>query len=56
MSLIGPRPLILEEDAHVTDWAERRLALKPGITGLRQVLGRDGIPLERLTSASGRLP
>src|SRR5205814_1760084 len=30
MSLIGPRPLILEEDRHVEDWARKRLALKPG--------------------------
>ncbi len=48
MSLVGPRPLILEEDAHVTDWAQRRLDLKPGITGLWQVLGRDGIPFEEM--------
>jgi lipopolysaccharide/colanic/teichoic acid biosynthesis glycosyltransferase len=48
MSLVGPRPLILEEDAHVTDWAERRLDLKPGITGMWQVLGRDGIPFEEM--------
>jgi exopolysaccharide biosynthesis polyprenyl glycosylphosphotransferase len=48
MSLVGPRPLILEEDAHVTDWAQRRLDLKPGITGIWQVLGRDGIPFEEM--------
>jgi lipopolysaccharide/colanic/teichoic acid biosynthesis glycosyltransferase len=48
MSLVGARPLILEENAHVTDWAERRLDLKPGITGLWQVLGRDGIPFEEM--------
>jgi exopolysaccharide biosynthesis polyprenyl glycosylphosphotransferase len=48
MSLVGPRPLILEEDAHVTDWAARRLDLKPGITGIWQVLGRDGIPFEEM--------
>ena len=48
MSLVGPRPLILEEDAYVTDWAERRLDLKPGITGIWQVLGRDGIPFEEM--------
>jgi exopolysaccharide biosynthesis polyprenyl glycosylphosphotransferase len=44
MSLVGPRPLILEEDQHVVDWRRRRLNLRPGITGLWQVLGRDGIP------------
>jgi lipopolysaccharide/colanic/teichoic acid biosynthesis glycosyltransferase len=48
MSLVGPRPLILEEDAHVTDWAERRLDLKPGITGLWQVLGRDDIAFDEM--------
>jgi exopolysaccharide biosynthesis polyprenyl glycosylphosphotransferase len=44
MSLVGPRPLILEEDVHVDAWARKRLSLKPGITGLWQVLGRDEIP------------
>jgi exopolysaccharide biosynthesis polyprenyl glycosylphosphotransferase len=44
MSLVGPRPLILAEHVHVRDWAERRLDLRPGITGLWQVLGRDDIP------------
>jgi exopolysaccharide biosynthesis polyprenyl glycosylphosphotransferase len=48
MSLVGPRPLILEEDNHVLDWRRRRLDLKPGITGLWQVLGRDGIPFEEM--------
>ena len=46
MSLVGPRPLILDEHAHVNGWKERRLTLKPGITGLWQVLGRDEIPFE----------
>jgi exopolysaccharide biosynthesis polyprenyl glycosylphosphotransferase len=44
MSLVGPRPLILDEDAYVNHWARRRLDLRPGITGLWQVLGRDDIP------------
>jgi exopolysaccharide biosynthesis polyprenyl glycosylphosphotransferase len=48
MSLVGPRPLILEEDRYVVDWRRRRLKLKPGITGLWQVLGRDGIPFEEM--------
>ncbi len=46
MSLIGPRPLILEEDRYVEDWARKRLALKPGMTGLWQVSGRNSIPFE----------
>jgi exopolysaccharide biosynthesis polyprenyl glycosylphosphotransferase len=48
MSLVGPRPLILEEDLHVVDWRRNRLNLKPGITGLWQVLGRDDIPFEEM--------
>jgi exopolysaccharide biosynthesis polyprenyl glycosylphosphotransferase len=48
MSLVGPRPLILEEHRFVQDWAQRRLQLKPGITGLWQVLGRSHIPFEEM--------
>jgi exopolysaccharide biosynthesis polyprenyl glycosylphosphotransferase len=48
MSLIGPRPLILEEDEHIEAWGRKRLLLKPGITGLWQVLGRSSIPFEEM--------
>ena len=50
MSLVGPRPLILEEDHHVVDWRRQRLNLKPGITGMWQVLGRDDIPFEEMVT------
>lgn len=49
MSLVGPRPLILDEDQHVVEWARRRLDLKPGVTGLWQVLGRSDIPFDEMT-------
>jgi exopolysaccharide biosynthesis polyprenyl glycosylphosphotransferase len=49
MSLVGPRPLILDEDQHVEEWARRRLNLKPGITGLWQVLGASDIPFSEMT-------
>jgi exopolysaccharide biosynthesis polyprenyl glycosylphosphotransferase len=49
MSLVGPRPLILEEDDYVLDWARKRLELRPGITGLWQVLGRSDIPFGEMT-------
>jgi exopolysaccharide biosynthesis polyprenyl glycosylphosphotransferase len=49
MSLVGPRPLILDEDRLVADWARKRLFLKPGMTGLWQVLGRSDIPFEEMT-------
>jgi lipopolysaccharide/colanic/teichoic acid biosynthesis glycosyltransferase len=48
MSLVGPRPLILEEDQHIHEWARSRLKLKPGITGPWQVLGRSEIPFEEM--------
>ena len=44
MSLVGPRPLIPSEDLRVEDWGEDRLSLRPGMTGLWQVLGRSEIP------------
>ena len=49
MSIVGPRPLILDEDQHVSSWARRRLDLKPGITGLWQVLGASDIPFDEMT-------
>jgi exopolysaccharide biosynthesis polyprenyl glycosylphosphotransferase len=49
MSLVGPRPLILDEDRFVERWARRRLSLRPGITGLWQVLGASDIPFEEMT-------
>ena len=48
MSLVGPRPLILDEDANVREWARQRLELKPGITGLWQSLGGSEIPFEEM--------
>jgi exopolysaccharide biosynthesis polyprenyl glycosylphosphotransferase len=48
MSLVGPRPLIPTEAQHVADWAGRRLDLKPGITGLWQVLGASDIPFQEM--------
>ncbi len=48
MSLVGPRPLIPDEDQHVMDWQRRRLAIKPGITGLWQVLGSNEIPFDEM--------
>lgn len=48
MSLVGPRPLILDEDRHVSEWGQRRLDLRPGMTGLWQVLGRDQISFDEM--------
>ena len=54
MSLVGPRPLIPEEHHHVDGWARRRLDLKPGMTGLWQVLGRDDIPFGEMVGLDYR--
>jgi exopolysaccharide biosynthesis polyprenyl glycosylphosphotransferase len=49
MSLVGPRPLIHEEAAHLReDWHLRRLDLRPGITGLWQVSGRSDVSFREM--------
>jgi len=48
MSLVGPRPLVHDEDRFVLGWGRRRLALKPGMTGLWQVLGRSAISFDEM--------
>jgi exopolysaccharide biosynthesis polyprenyl glycosylphosphotransferase len=40
MSLVGPRPHPLDDVAGYNPWHRRRLAMKPGITGLWQIAGR----------------
>ncbi|GID94404.1 sugar transferase [Amorphoplanes digitatis] len=46
MSLVGPRPPLPEEVAAYADDVRRRLAVKPGMTGLWQVSGRSDLPWE----------
>jgi exopolysaccharide biosynthesis polyprenyl glycosylphosphotransferase len=48
MSLVGPRPLVENEDRQITGWGRGRLDLTPGLTGLWQVLGRTSIPFEEM--------
>jgi exopolysaccharide biosynthesis polyprenyl glycosylphosphotransferase len=48
MSLVGPRPLPLDEDRRIVGWHRRRLDLRPGITGPWQVLGSSRIPLSEM--------
>ena len=40
MSLVGPRPLIMDEMKFSPGWRNTRLKVKPGITGLWQIQGR----------------
>jgi exopolysaccharide biosynthesis polyprenyl glycosylphosphotransferase len=46
MSLVGPRPPLVKEVELYDDYAERRLLVKPGITGLWQVSGRSDLSWE----------
>lgn len=46
MSLVGPRPLIENEDCQIAGYHRGRLRLTPGLTGLWQVNGRSNIPFE----------
>jgi exopolysaccharide biosynthesis polyprenyl glycosylphosphotransferase len=46
MSLVGPRPLPLYEASRIKGAQRRRLALRPGITGLWQVSGRNMVDFE----------
>jgi exopolysaccharide biosynthesis polyprenyl glycosylphosphotransferase len=43
MSLVGPRPPIPEEVASYHRWHRRRLSMKPGLTCLWQISGRNNI-------------
>jgi exopolysaccharide biosynthesis polyprenyl glycosylphosphotransferase len=46
MSLVGPRPALPEEADLYGEHVRRRLAVRPGITGLWQVNGRSDLPWE----------
>ncbi len=46
MSLVGPRPPIPAEVEKYDPWQRRRLSMKPGITCLWQVNGRNNLPFD----------
>jgi exopolysaccharide biosynthesis polyprenyl glycosylphosphotransferase len=48
MSLVGPRPLIENEDRQVEGRYRRRLTSSPGVTGPWQIHGRSEIPFEEM--------
>jgi lipopolysaccharide/colanic/teichoic acid biosynthesis glycosyltransferase len=48
MSVVGPRPPIEYEYELYDDSAKRRLAVKPGITGLYQVTARSKVPFSKM--------
>ena len=48
MSLVGPRPFVLNESGQIEGWAARRFDVRPGMTGLWQTSGRNDLPFEEL--------
>jgi undecaprenyl-phosphate galactose phosphotransferase len=46
MSLVGPRPCLPYEYAIYKDWHKKRTEVRPGMTGLWQVLGRSEVSFE----------
>jgi exopolysaccharide biosynthesis polyprenyl glycosylphosphotransferase len=48
MALVGPRPLVIDEDARIMGWRRRRLLLTPGMTGLWQIFGSARIPMNEM--------
>jgi exopolysaccharide biosynthesis polyprenyl glycosylphosphotransferase len=50
MSLVGPRPLVVDEDCRIEGFYRRRLHLTPGMTGPWQVAGSARIPLHDMKS------
>jgi exopolysaccharide biosynthesis polyprenyl glycosylphosphotransferase len=47
MAVVGPRPPIPSEVKQYQRWQNRRLSMKPGITCIWQVSGRNNIPFEQ---------
>jgi lipopolysaccharide/colanic/teichoic acid biosynthesis glycosyltransferase len=47
MSVVGPRPVVVEELARYGQHADAVFSIRPGITGLWQVSGRNNIPYPR---------
>ena len=53
MSLVGPRPLIVDEDAAITGSGRHRLRVPPGMTGEWQLLG-GGASLDEMIAVDYR--
>jgi lipopolysaccharide/colanic/teichoic acid biosynthesis glycosyltransferase len=46
MSLVGPRPAVPDEVAQYQTWQRRRLRMRPGLTCLWALAGRDNLDFE----------
>ncbi len=47
LSLVGPRPLVIDEARQHNQWQDRRLCITPGITCLWQIYARDDSSFDR---------
>jgi lipopolysaccharide/colanic/teichoic acid biosynthesis glycosyltransferase len=47
MSIVGPRPPIPTEVQHYDPWHRRRLSMKPGLTCLWQIRGRNEVDFDQ---------
>ena len=48
MSLVGPRPVTRREhETHYGEWTDEVLSVRPGMTGLWQIMGRSHLTYER---------
>lgn len=43
MSLVGPRPLLMEYLPLYSPWQARRMEVRPGVTGWAQINGRNAL-------------
>ena len=48
MALVGPRPLVVDEDCLIEGHQRHRLLVPPGVTGLWQIFGSARIPLNEM--------
>ncbi len=48
MSVVGPRPQLVEEVARYEDWHRQRLHATPGLTGLWQINGRSDLSFDEM--------
>jgi len=48
MSLVGPRPLVPDEDEQIQGWYRARLEISPGMTGFWQISGSSRVPMHEM--------